>query len=231
MSLAVVMPTRGRPERFAEFIEAFTATRYDKGTKVIACLDSDDPTADEYPPLHADVGWYRTGTGRGFAPRLSVEALHCTDEFEAIASFGDDHLPRTPAWDAKLCVNLATMGGGVVYPNDGYQGVRCATAPVISSKIVDALGWYSPPCLSHYWVDDFWMDLGDALGRLRYLGDVLVEHMHPAAHKAEADPTYDNEAHHAEADRVAWELYRHGVADDGLTQFQADVLRVREALA
>lgn len=229
--LLVVMPTRGRPDRFGEFAEAFVNTRGDERTRVLACLDADDPTAAAYPPLPDHVGWYDVGERDGFAPRLTNMALCYTDEFDHIASFGDDHLPRTKGWDMLLTLPLIGRGGGISYPNDGFQGVRCATAPVISSNIVDALGWYSPPCLSHYWVDDFWMDLGDALGRLWYLGDVLVEHMHPAAHKAVADPTYDNEAGHAEADRAAWELYRHGVADDGLTQFQADVLRVREALA
>lgn len=226
MGLLVVVPTRGRPLRFRELMHEFIATRAVPSTRMLACVDDDDPTVRDYPVIPGDVGSYVVGPRQGFMPRLNFEALaeaRVGSGVEAIASFGDDHVPRTIDWDAKLMHALTEMGGGVVYPNDGFQGARCATAPVLSAKLVRALGWYAPPSLAHFWVDDFWMDLGDELGRLRYLGDVLVEHMHPAAHKAEHDDTYGDNAIHVEHDRVEYLRYQ---AHD----FDGDVARVREAL-
>lgn len=224
MNLLVVMPTRGRPGRFAEFLDAFSATRSHITTRVLACVDDDDPTLGSYPPIPNLIGRYSTGPRAGFMPRLNREAVaRCDENWGAIASFGDDHVPRTVGWDRHCLDALRAMGGGVVYPNDGFQAWKCATAPVISTDIVRALGWFAPPQLAHFYVDDFWLELGHRLGRLRYLGDVLVEHMHPAAGKAEPDATYSGEEHHAVPDLVRWDAYeRDGLADD--------VARVRAAL-
>lgn len=225
MSLLVIVPSRGRPERFAEFLEAFTATRYLDGTELLVCLDEDDPTVVDYPPWLPTWAHYEIGPRNGFAPRMNDEAMEHVDHYDAIASFGDDHLCRTTGWDLKFHRALYSMGlEGVVYGNDLFQGVKCPTAPVLSTGIIKALGWFSPPQLNHYWVDDFWMELGDALQRLRYLGDVVIEHMHPAAGKASADATYDEQSVHVAHDRSAWADY----LCDG---FAADVERVRAALA
>lgn len=205
-------------------MEAFIETRAYTSTRVVCALDTDDMTLDRYPDMPNDVGWYVAGDRNGFAPRLSAEAMANAETFDCLASFGDDHLPRTFAWDAELEHALTAMGGGVAYPNDGFQGHKCPTAPVLSSNVVRALGWYSPPCLQHMFVDDFWLYLGERLQRIRYLGDVFVEHMHPAAHKATPDETYDSTTGLMALDGAAWTMY----VESG--SFDADVQRVREAL-
>ena len=39
-------------------------------------------------------------------------------------------------------------------------------------------------------IDDFWKTLGEHLGTLVYLSDVVLEHMHPNAGKAPMDDGY-----------------------------------------
>jgi hypothetical protein len=158
-------------------------------------------------------------------PRLNAEAIKHVDSFDIIGSLGDDHLCRTRSWDSMIQGAVYSMGlSGVVYPDDGFQHWACATAPFITTDIVKALGWYAPPQLRHFWVDDFWLELGQAVGALRYLGDVLIEHMHPAADKAEHDATYHDNSAHVEDDRCGWAEYM-------LTSFAGDIERVRRALA
>lgn len=222
--LLVVMPSRGRPERFATFLEAFRATRVHLDTRVVCCLDLDDPTRNEYPHMFSDVGWYTNDQRMGFAPRLSQVAMLYADSATAIASFGDDHVPRTKGWDAHVLEALRRMGGGIVYPNDLFQGHKCPTAPIMSSDLVRALGYYSPPQLQHMYVDDFWLYLGEGLRRIRYLGDVIVEHMHPAASKAEPDATYDSAVEHVVTDGVEWTRFVSSGELDAVVQ------RVRDRL-
>jgi hypothetical protein len=58
--------------------------------------------------------------------------------------------------------------------------------------------------MSHMYLDNFWLRLAHELDRCRFLPDVLVEHMHPAAGKGEPDDVYrENDTHYA-ADEAAY---------------------------
>jgi hypothetical protein len=231
--LVVIVPSRGRPERFRHFLDAFTATRELRRTELVVALDRDDPTRDDYPDRLPSGCRYSIDEPLGFAPRFNrLASLWALDSL-AIGNFGDDHLPRTPGWDARLLDAALNLGSGVVYPNDLWQREALPTAPVITSDIVRALGWYSPPRLRHVYVDNFWRALGIMLGRFRYLPDVIVEHMHPSVpdesnpelRKAAVDATYESQTNELQvADAAEWERYRR---DD----LERDVARVREKLA
>jgi hypothetical protein len=52
---------------------------------------------------------------------------------------------------------------------------------------VRELGYMAPPELVHMYVDNWWLALGRGARCIRYAPDVVVEHLHPAAGKAEWD--------------------------------------------
>jgi hypothetical protein len=62
------------------------------------------------------------------------------------------------------------------------------------------------PELVHLYIDNHWKAWGEALGTLTYLNDVLLEHMHPFAGKAETDAVYDaaNAPEMYDADSLAY---------------------------
>ncbi len=80
---------------------------------------------------------------------------------------------------------LATPG--VAYGNDLFQSSKLPTAVVISSQIIRTLGYFVPPGMTHLYLDDYWRQLGTDIGSFHYLPDVIIEHMHPAAHKGPWD--------------------------------------------
>jgi hypothetical protein len=109
---------------------------------------------------------------------------------------------------------LTELGSGIAYGNDLLQGERLPTAAFMTSDIIRTLGWMCPPTLEHLYIDNAWLELGRAMGRLRYLPDVVLEHLHPDAGKAQQDQTYA-EANHPDRDRrdkAAFEAWRR----DGL---------------
>ena len=108
----------------------------------------------------------------------------------AIGFMGDDHRPRTVGWDTAYLEALRELGSGIVYGNDLLQGERIPTQVAMTTDIVRELGFMAPPVLKHLYVDNFWRDLGTAAGCLRYLSNVVVEHMHPIAGKAPWDDGY-----------------------------------------
>lgn len=233
--LLVIVPTRGRPERFAEFLKAWEDTT-DGTAWLLACVDNDDQSRYRYPILDGSYGCYSVSPPFGFAPRLDTEAVRHSrgvpDPF-AIASLNDDHLPRTPGWDGRMVEALRDLGSGIVYGNDLLQYEDLPTAPAITSDIIRALGFMCPPGLRHVYIDNFWRSLGIRLERLRYLPDVVIEHCHwgvldeHGERKAAWDATYEagstNEIQ--VSDLATWSAYRAS------EQFTADVERVRKAIA
>ena len=86
--------------------------------------------------------------------------------------------------------HLDELETGLVYGNDLLQGEHLATAVGMTGNIVKALGGMTPPNMINLYLDNFWMKLGNDLGALRYLPNVVIEHLHPIAGKAEWDEGY-----------------------------------------
>lgn len=161
-------------------------------TQLVVALDDDDPTKGEYPD----------GPTIWTAPSGSmVEALNAAASAYAggifgmqppfaIGFMGDDHRPRTKGWDQQYLDALRDLGTGIVYGNDLLQRQALPTQCAMTADIVRALGYMAPPSLTHMYVDNFWLALGAATDCIRYLPDVVVEHLHPAAGKAAWDEGY-----------------------------------------
>jgi hypothetical protein len=94
----------------------------------------------------------------------------------------------------------------------------------MTSDIVTTLGYFAPPALVHLCLDLVWLDLGRGLDRITYLPDVVIEHMHPAAGKADVDQGYEevNSAEQVSSDSAAYIDYRdNGGLEADLTKLRA----------
>ncbi|MDQ2876671.1 MAG: hypothetical protein M3Y33_18480, partial [Actinomycetota bacterium] len=125
-------------------------------------------------------------------------------------------------WDARLTAAV-DAGAAVAYANDLHQGENLPTTPAIPAAIITELGYLSPPGITHLYIDDFWKQLGTDLGALAYLPDVIVEHMHPAAGKADWDAQWvtNNSSAQYGADQGAWQRFRDGRWPADLARLQA----------
>ena len=230
--LVVIVPSRGRPGQAAELAEVCSHT-CSADTRLVIAVDADDPALPDYDRALLDYGSAYVAAVDPPAGHVGAinagarEALRWKSRPYALAKLDDDHRPRTKGWDAMMLAALDQMGGaGIVYGNDLLQGQNLPTAPVISTNIVQALGYMGPPCLTHLYVDNFWLDLGRQAGCLRYLPEVVIEHMHPMAGKAAVDDGYQrvNAPQQYAADGGAYERYAAG-------QLLEDVAKVRELAA
>lgn len=186
--LLVITPSRGRPGELARLIAAIRDTRT-ATTQIAVGLDDNDPSLSRYldGPKGADVE-YVVGNRKSLAGWTNAIALgHLPHGFTHYASLGDDHVPRTRGWDTAL---MAAADPGISYGDDLAMHENLATAPVISTVIVRALGWMCQPRMAHYCVDNVWTDLGRVAGCLKYCPDVVVEHLHYSSGKAQMDATY-----------------------------------------
>jgi hypothetical protein len=157
---------------------------------------------------------------------LNAAATSQGRQYKYVGFMGDDHRPRTVDWDNRLMDVLAQSPASIAYGNDLLQGEKMATAVVMTSDIVAALGYMAPPCLVHLCVDLCWNLWGERLGTLTYLDNVVIEHMHPANGKAMNDAGYQdaNSTERIASDSAAFYEYRDG------GQLDADVDKLRTLL-
>lgn len=209
--LLVITPSRGRPGRLRDMIGAcFTLSTAQ--TSIAVCVDEDDPFragyADVCQDYRPEVIW-QCGPRQTLTGWTNLIASTAARKYRALASLGDDHLPRTPGWDTMLLAAIDGMGGtGIAYGDDTVMGQRLPTAPVISADIVAALGWMCEPSLSHMCVDCVWKDLGEQAGCLAWVPDVTVEHAHWCNGKAAMDATYAAAEAVKETDRERYATWR-----------------------
>ncbi len=213
--ITFLVPTRGRPQAIADLIGAWRTT--EAKARLVFAVDDDDPELSAY--LRA----YRVFDGQDpfklhVGPRLrlagtlnELTAVHAPHR-KAIGFMGDDHRPRTKGWDVRFAECLSG-GAGVVYGNDLLMGEKMPTAVCMTSDIPTTLGYMCPPGLVHLCLDLVWLDWGQGMGRITYLPDVIIEHMHPANGKAALDAGYAevNSSTQVQTDTEAYVRYR----DDG----------------
>jgi hypothetical protein len=223
--MAVIVPTRGRPASIRRLIEGWALTN--ATSTLVLGVDEDDESlnlgmvnsfSQEFGVDVKLVSYPRTSMN-GTLNAIAVEAA---DEFDILAFMGDDHLPRTNRWDYHIR-NALGDGAAMAYGNDLMQGILLPTAVFMSSSIVQALGYMAPPLLYHLFLDNAWIEWGKAFGGLKYLPDVVIEHLHPQAGKADWDEGHIrvNSGEMWEHDRTAFDDYVKSDLESDLNKLRA----------
>ena len=222
--LSICLPTRGRPERFSEMYRSALETAHGE-VEVVAVMDDDDETRFDYPSgptyLTLPVGTMKQ------SGMWSHAFAHAKGDIAHLGA--DDLVYRTPGWDVRVAAAFERWRDriGMVYCNDGYalspkpfKGQKPSDAidgkyvfaanPFCSREWIEALdGFFTPPFYDSWEADTWIYQVADAISRAAYLGDVLIEHLHPMAGKAEMDDTYRRGAAGNERmKRQGWALTR-----------------------
>lgn len=193
--ITVIVPSRGRPESALQLITSVVDTRRVSSTTVVLAIDATDPTLGLYQEvanIYPNVSRIEVVKGGWMVAALNEAATRVTanSAITAIGFLGDDHRPRTPGWDASYLSALKELGAGIVYGDDLLQHDFVPTQCAMSASIIRELGWMAHPSLKHMYVDTLWRDMANVAGKLRYLPDVIVEHMHYLNGKATEDEGY-----------------------------------------
>lgn len=193
--ISLLLPTRGRPHlvrRLFDSLAMHTASLED--LEVILYVDVDDETGhgicdDRFsvvkiigPP--SSMGEYNT-------------VCLSRSSGDLIMLMNDDVIVRTSKWDHRIAevAKVITDGIFLAYPNDLHIGKRMCTFPIFTRKACQVLLRPYPEEYKTYFID--W-HVFDTFKRLRaighprifYLEDVIFEHCHYMAGKADVDATY-----------------------------------------
>ncbi len=215
--LVVLVPTRLRAHAVLELARAFADTAT-AGTELRWCVDG-CPRAEQYedqldkalaiyPHQRMWLGPRRklVGTLNHYGTWLAHQSFAPF----ALGYLGDDHRPRTVGWDEAYLAALHELGTGIVHGDDEHQGAGLPTQMAMTADIIRALGHVAPMALTHMYCDNYWRDLGQGAGCLRYLPDVTITHCHPGVGRGQWDASYheSNSAMQYETDRIAYAAHR-----------------------
>lgn len=223
--LLVIVPTRGRPQNAVALYRAWQDTTAGV-SRLLFAVDDDDPAREAYRAALAgmpEVIGYE-GPRLRLVGTLNAVATRYAAEYHHLGFLGDDHRPRTAGWDARFVACLSE-GTGLVYGNDLLQGENLPTAVAMTSDVVQTLGYFCPPEMEHLYVDNVWLQWGKAIGRITYLPDVILEHLHPCVGKAAVDQGYEetNRPEQYRRDEAAYVQYLAG-------RFHQDVVALKKLL-
>lgn len=189
--IAILIPTRGRPARLAETVDSILATAAKPETlQIVVRISTEDPGRSGYFDQRYDgadvwnvANCARYGEGIEFLrQRTGARILFCGS---------DDVLFRTPGWDDAVREAFAAVPDGllVAYANNGQDREKCEHF-FTTQRWVDTVGYLLWKQFEHFCVDQWVEELATSIGRLQFLREVVVEHMHAKYKKAVRDETY-----------------------------------------
>lgn len=219
--LAILVPSRGRPESVARLVESCAKTCRTSYVLHFG-FDADDEQR-EANIAAAGESLCDIAPRKGLVPWTNDLAdFHLSmGNVSYLASIGDDMVPLTDGWDQMLITAIEHKfnGHGYAYPDDRRRN-DIPEAVVVSTSVVAALGHMVPPVVDHWFCDCMWRDIGMGAACMCYVPDVVVEHRHPNVTGQPGDQTYTDAARTYDADLVAYQKWR-------LYQMPADIRTVK----
>jgi hypothetical protein len=183
--ILIILPTKNRLKDFEIFAESWVKTTEGK-SDVLVAINFDDNTYDDikekYPFIYEKVN---PGSVLEILNQMSVKY---SKEYKYISFMEDDCNFVTEKWETSFINKLKDIGDyGIVWGDDLVNRDYIVGLPFLDSKIIDVLGYMSPPEIKYLWVDHFWKKLGADLGTLFYFSNIIVEHRHYSTGKRQKD--------------------------------------------
>ena len=196
-AISILTPTRNRPNNCDRFIKSlYETTQYTGTLELLFYVDNDDPAKDIYKEI--EERWQNNFWRVEF---VIGEPMSVSKSWNIIAekSLGDimimgndDLVYKTVRWDSKLMARLLELDNPyyLSWFNDGINGNRHCAFPIITREWYDTLGYFSPGIFNFGYNDTWVYDIAKRVGKLNYMDEILVEHLHFSVGKSNMDDTY-----------------------------------------
>ena len=188
MSILAICPTRERVDKCRRMLYSFDfASR--EGADIIFCLDYDDPQLGKYIELFEAEKrrYYIYFEKQTITQMFNDVALNHGRSYDIYHTSNDDFVYDTVDFDRLVIESVEANGSGIYYGNDKHWGADMAVAPFITADLVRAVGYLQMPRLIHLCNDTVWTEIGRTLGRLFYIPEIVIDHIHPETKGIERD--------------------------------------------
>lgn len=180
--ISVIVPTRGRPQQLASFLDSVSAMthRLDR-LEVILVVDNDDRSCDDVEQDGLTLRLVEIAPGRSMSELNRAGYEVAAGDY--LMLLNDDVVLRTPGWDDQARAAFRTFDDGIVlvHVNDRLFEHRLCTFPFLTRAFCEVVGGICPPGYERYRIDDHIYNVFNLLNvlgkdRILYLPDVVFEH-------------------------------------------------------
>ena len=197
----LILPTKGRPLNLKRFIRAYNDTK--AVIPIWLILDASD--GYRYNLIETPPHWKRVSVPSGTPLGGIFERIFKKYSNEAYYGMvADDVVPETEHWDSIMME--ACQPDKIVWGCDELQNERLPVHPFIGGDLVRKLGFWAAPGMKHWFVDNAWKAIADALGCGIYMPNVKMIHRHYVNGRAPMDKTYQEQPNHM-ADQIAYQKF------------------------
>lgn len=233
MKIAILVPSRERMNRRLTLITSIiTSVKDINNVNIYFGVDKDDPSRDliykvsKAIPCVKIVDIENEGKFIGLGKMWNICVENSTEEI--ISMIGDDMVFKTPNWDVEVIKefteNCPEDKIKAIHCNDDCHGAKLAVNLFCHRKYAEVMGQFMREEFKINWVDQWLHQVFSAFGRLKYRGDIMIEHRHWVLGKDTRDRTADRMAV-ADANKISDKLW-HDLVDERIK----DVERLSEYL-
>lgn len=189
--ISILTPTRGRPDNVQRLVNSvFETAKHPGEVEILFYVDSDD----ESFPTELQSENVRLIRGPRLWISVAQNILYANCRGQIIMYAGDDLVFRTKDWDETVsaAMNQYPDKLALVYANDlATYGESLATHGFVHREWIETVGVFLAPGRGS--LSDLWLtEVARKIGRLHYLEDVHIAHVHYRQGEATAkfDATY-----------------------------------------
>lgn len=166
MSIAILCPTRGRPEQFKRMCESADKTTV-TNVEVLALSNGEDDYAENVPTDLPTVMMWNLLAKATDAKLLMLGA--------------DDTIFTTPGWDEALIDHYNKLENKIhVYALQDSRDPEGTPHPIVTREYIDAMGYFIPPIFLHWFVDTWTVQIAKANNCFTHLKHFGLTHDKPS---------------------------------------------------
>lgn len=175
--IAILCPTRGRPDQCRRMIESVFATTKEH-LEIHLYIADDDPKMDQYSELSIsygnDVFWHH---GPDCSTVHKWNYLVGKTDARLLMLGADDMVFATPWWAEKLVEKYNGLQNKIhVFHLQDSRDVQGTPHPIISREYMDAMGYAFCPLFFHWYVDTWTREIAKSNNCFTHLRDYLLIH-------------------------------------------------------
>lgn len=182
MTIALLCPTRARPEQLKRMMKSAAATADKISFYIGATQGMDTPPLpctffpDGMPTVHK---WNL----------LAQEAMKDPDN-KLFMLCADDVVFSTPCWDKALLDHYEKLENKIhVYHLRDSRSANGTPHPIVTREWIEAMGYFLPPIFTHWFVDTWTVEIAKHCGCYTHMKDYLLLHDKPSD-RGQADETH-----------------------------------------
>jgi hypothetical protein len=221
MKIAILVPSRERMNRRLTLLTSIITSVSDiNNVNIYFGVDKDDPTRDLIYKVSKAIPCVRivdidnNGEFIGLGKMWNICVNNCNEEI--ISMIGDDMVFKTPNWDLEVIKEFSEDCPEdkikAIHCNDDCHGAKLAVNLFCHRKYAEVMGQFMREEFKINWVDQWLHQVFNAFGRLKYRGDIMIEHRHWVLGKNTKDRTADRMAV-ADVNKISDKLW-HDLVDE-----------------